>query len=461
MNTRLSLLSAALLAAGLAPFNAQALSLPVIADTSAPAASPAGNLVTVTVSPTVKGLLKFDLSALPTGVQSTDIAKATLVVFVKGVTTGGKLQASTAGSAWAETATTAPTINSPAAGSSASTISQINTYTTLDVTTAVQDWISGTNNGLVIEPDLSTPTASLTFDSKEATSTSHAAYIEVTLAAPAASISGTTTTTLTGILKGDGANISAAAAGTDYLTPTGDGSGLTNLDAGNISTGTLSAARLPISGVAQGTYTNANITVDNKGRIIAASIGAAGGTVTSITAGTGLSGGTITTAGTISLPNVGTANTYASPSSITTDAQGRVTSVTAGSGGGNATSIQGTAVSSTPPTNGQALIYNNTTSRWEPKSTVYDSSGNAVSNAKIVTGTLTAIPLNVGGVHGSKSVTFTGNAAMSTPICTATVVFPAGSASTTPRIATAANTLTVYNGNTSSTMDVNYICIGS
>lgn len=49
------------------------------------------------------------------------------------------------------------------------------------------------------------------------------------------------------------------------------------------------------------------------------------GTVTSVTAGTGLSGGTITTTGTISLPNTGTAGTYAT---VTTDAQGRVTSGT-------------------------------------------------------------------------------------------------------------------------------------
>lgn len=49
------------------------------------------------------------------------------------------------------------------------------------------------------------------------------------------------------------------------------------------------------------------------------------GTVTSITAGTGLSGGTITTSGTVSMPNVGTAGTYAN---VTTDAQGRVTAGT-------------------------------------------------------------------------------------------------------------------------------------
>lgn len=46
------------------------------------------------------------------------------------------------------------------------------------------------------------------------------------------------------------------------------------------------------------------------------------GTVTSITAGTGLNGGVITNTGTISMPNTGTAGTY---SGVTTDAHGRVT----------------------------------------------------------------------------------------------------------------------------------------
>ena len=53
------------------------------------------------------------------------------------------------------------------------------------------------------------------------------------------------------------------------------------------------------------------------------------GTVTGVTAGSGLSGGTFTTSGTISMPAVGSPGTYAS---VTTDAQGRVTA-------GNAISI--------------------------------------------------------------------------------------------------------------------------
>lgn len=55
----------------------------------------------------------------------------------------------------------------------------------------------------------------------------------------------TLTTTITGLLKGNGTAISAATAGTDYLEPDGDGSALTSLDAGNIASGTLAAARLP------------------------------------------------------------------------------------------------------------------------------------------------------------------------------------------------------------------------
>ena len=56
------------------------------------------------------------------------------------------------------------------------------------------------------------------------------------------------------------------------------------------------------------------------------------GTVKSITAGTGLSGGTITTSGTINIANTGIfSGTYAYPSSVSVNAQGQLTNIVVGS----------------------------------------------------------------------------------------------------------------------------------
>lgn len=100
------------------------------------------------------------------------------------------------------------------------------------------------------------------------------------------------------------------------LTLLGD---VTGTGAGTVNTS------LSLTGVTAGTYTAATIVVDAKGRISSASSNTIGtGSVTSIVAGAGLTGGTITTNGTISLGTTGViAGTY---QGLVVNALGQITS---------------------------------------------------------------------------------------------------------------------------------------
>jgi hypothetical protein len=126
----------------------------------------------------------------------------------------------------------------------------------------------------------------------------------------------------TGFYFYDGSSWVRLATGTEASYTAGTGIGISNNTITNVSpdqTVTLTAGG---STSITGAYPNFTISsTDNN----------SGGTVTSVSAGTGLNGGTITSTGTISMPNVGTPGTYGSTTQvpvITTDVQGRVSSVT-------------------------------------------------------------------------------------------------------------------------------------
>lgn len=78
-------------------------------------------------------------------------------------------------------------------------------------------------------------------------------------------------------------------SGTSTLSATnllGNGSGISSINAGNISSGTLNAARLPNSGVSAGTYGSGSavpvITVDSTGRVTSATTSTVAGASTSV-----------------------------------------------------------------------------------------------------------------------------------------------------------------------------------
>jgi hypothetical protein len=95
---------------------------------------------------------------------------------------------------------------------------------------------------------------------------------------------------------------------------------------------------LPVISTVAGSYVNANLTVDQFGRIVGASNGSASGSVTSIAvsggAGMAVSGSPITTSGTITVTNTGVTSIVAGTGIAINQSNGAVTITNTGGGGG-------------------------------------------------------------------------------------------------------------------------------
>ena len=134
-----------------------------------------GTNPSLTVGPINNVYVKFKLSpALPPSTVATDLAKATLKLYVGNVGSPGTIDIYEVAGSWNEKSVTANA--APAPGILVNAGVQIDAnkkgqYLTIDVTGAVSDWLSGApNNGLLL---VAGPGVNVTFDSKENSQTSH------------------------------------------------------------------------------------------------------------------------------------------------------------------------------------------------------------------------------------------------------------------------------------------------
>lgn len=155
-----------------------------------------GNVATLPVSGSGATLkrtwIKFNIpGVLPAGTTASQISKATLKLWVSTVTTGGpvNLYVVTGTTAWVEgTGAAGSGITNGTAPALAATplisgwqITSASNYAVVDLTALVQSWVSGTtpNQGIALTPGAST--VNVSFDSKESTTTSHGAQLEIQL----------------------------------------------------------------------------------------------------------------------------------------------------------------------------------------------------------------------------------------------------------------------------------------
>ena len=150
-----------------------------------------GNLGTIAVGPLGAsnapgntGLFQFDLSNLPAGTTAANIGKATLTVYLNKVLVAGGLNFAEVSTPWSESAVTFATRPSGIGAFATNVpVSVSGEYVTVDVTNVVKSWVSGAlpNYGVEVTASLVSPATSVVLDSKESTTTSHPAQLDITV----------------------------------------------------------------------------------------------------------------------------------------------------------------------------------------------------------------------------------------------------------------------------------------
>jgi hypothetical protein len=145
--------------------------------------------------------IQFNLASIP---SSASVSQATLKLYVNAVTTAGSFNVDFVSSAWSEgtiNASNAPPLGAAIASNVSVTTADKNQYILINVTSAVQAWLNGseTNNGLALVANSS---FNATFDSKENTTTSHPAELDIAFAGGDGTITGVETASSSGLTGG-------------------------------------------------------------------------------------------------------------------------------------------------------------------------------------------------------------------------------------------------------------------
>jgi hypothetical protein len=172
----------------LSPLAGQAATINVAADTSVSSSNATvnyGSVAVLSVGDGASALIAFDLSSLPAGLTASNIEKATLTVFVHKPNMAGSLDLAQVTAPWSEALVTYNNRPTAAAAIQSVPVSASESYVTFDITLLVRQWVIGSAENYGVEISASAGQAGtgtmVDLDSKESTTTSHSAFIDITL----------------------------------------------------------------------------------------------------------------------------------------------------------------------------------------------------------------------------------------------------------------------------------------
>jgi hypothetical protein len=145
--------------------------------------------------------IQFNLASIP---STASVSQATLKLYVNTVTKSGSFNVDYISGSWSEStidASSAPPLGTAIASNVSVTTADKNQYILVNVTSAVQAWLSGseTNNGIALVANSS---FNATFDSKESTTTSHPPELDIAFAGGDGTITGVETGSSSGLTGG-------------------------------------------------------------------------------------------------------------------------------------------------------------------------------------------------------------------------------------------------------------------